>query len=92
MWLLKSIKISKKREKLPQLHILSNKLFELPQGLSKKQRLDIFEEYFTFVFVRHPFDRLASAYQDKVLDTNYAGWHKKIPKNYTREPKDKVHV
>ena len=29
-----------------------------------------------------------SAYQDKVLDTNYLFWHKLIPKDFQKEPKE----
>ena len=32
----------------------------------------------SFTFVRHPFVRLVSTYQNKVVDGNHALWRKKI--------------
>ena len=45
-------------------------------------------EYFSFFFVREPFERLASAYEDKIVRTNYHGWRDKIPKDYEKVPKE----
>ena len=45
--------------------------------------MTIIGDTFSFLFVRHPFVRLASTYQDKVLDNseaNYKDWVKGIPK------------
>ena len=42
------------------------------------------EDYFSFFFVREPFERLASAYEDKIVRSRYHGWREKIPKNYTQ--------
>ena len=42
------------------------------------------EDYFSFFFVREPFERLASAYEDKIVRSSYHGWREKIPKNYTQ--------
>jgi hypothetical protein len=34
--------------------------------------------YFAFSFVRHPYDRLVSAYNDKILNKNDKGYHRLI--------------
>ena len=42
--------------------------FRIFQELQLKEKAKIFDSYFKIVGVRHPFDRLESAYMDKVLD------------------------
>ena len=56
----------------------------LDYGIGDK--LTILKNVFSFTFVRHPFVRLVSTYQDKVIDNNYRHWREIIPKNYTRVP------
>ena len=46
-------------------------------GQAKKRK--VFDNLFSFTFVRHPFLRLVSAYKDKVAnDEHYRAWRKKL--------------
>ena len=44
---------------------------------TKSQSLDL-SHYFAFSFVRHPYDRLVSAYNDKILSKDDKGYHRVI--------------
>ena len=56
--------------------------------VSASEQLAIFPHLFSFTFVRHPLVRLASTYQDKVVDHDYAKWREKILKDYALEAND----
>ena len=56
--------------------------FEVPPLFKLKPSQNI-EDFFTFSFVRHPFERLISAFQDKVSsDQGYKNLHFEIGKKY----------
>lgn len=46
---------------------LMETLTQLPKSSTDKQRLAFMKRFHKVIFVRHPFTRLVSAYQDKVL-------------------------
>ena len=52
------------------LHERTKEVFTLPYGrhISGADRHKLFKDSFKFVFVRHPYLRLVSAYQNKVVD------------------------
>jgi len=45
---------------------------DLFNRLSSSAKQRVLSTYFKFMFVRHPFERLVSAHQDKFVDTKYA--------------------
>ena len=54
-----------------QLHAQLPNEFKATRG----QPLDI-SHYFAFSFVRHPYDRLVSAYNDKIISKNDKGYYR----------------
>ena len=48
-------------------HAAAQRLFQMPMKWPGGKEL--FDRLFSFVFVRHPFVRLVSAYQDKVISS-----------------------
>ena len=72
-----------------ELHSAINPIFSSKNVDASHQKLSKFlfmEKYFTFVFVRHPLDRLVSAYIDKVLNTKntyYAYVRKALLQKYS---------
>ena len=56
-----------------QLHAQLPNEFKATRG----QPLDL-SHYFAFSFVRHPYDRLVSAYNDKIISKNDKGYHRVI--------------
>ena len=54
-----------------QLHAQLPNEFKATRG----QPLDL-SHYFAFSFVRHPYDRLVSAYNDKILSKNDKGYYR----------------
>ena len=57
----------------PKLHAQIPNEFKATRG----QPLDL-SHYFAFSFVRHPYDRLVSAYNDKILSKNDKGYHRLV--------------
>jgi len=68
------------------LHSIVPELFKLPAALRKYSELrNLVEKSISFSVVRHPFERLVSAYQDKVIDRrdkHYAYVTKKLDFQY----------
>ena len=52
----------------------------LPQELTYKEKLLLLNNSLKITFVRHPFVRLVSSYQDKVVEHNHNNWRQKILK------------
>ena len=50
-----------------RFHAAAQRLFQMPMKWPGGKEL--FDRLFSFVFVRHPFVRLVSAYQDKVISS-----------------------
>ncbi|XP_059078544.1 carbohydrate sulfotransferase 8-like [Tigriopus californicus] len=63
-----------------ELHLLMKHVYRLPKILDTLDQVAILSQTYSFTFVRHPMIRLASTYQDKVLDASdikqYKGWSK----------------
>ena len=61
----------------------NNKLHNaIPREFKANQDLLDLSGYFTFSFVRHPYDRLVSAYYDKVVNSDYHEIAVKIRKHF----------
>ena len=59
-------------------HVIMRKFFNLPESLTYVQKLLFLNDSLRITFVRHPFVRLVSTYQDKVVDHDYSKWREKI--------------
>ena len=44
----------------------------------------LIQDHFGFLFVRHPFSRLVSAYRDKVLFNTYRNWSEMVTKDFQK--------
>ena len=42
------------------------------------------QDHFGFLFVRHPFSRLVSAYRDKVLFNTWRSWPERVQKDFQK--------
>ena len=49
-------------------------LYGLPLSLKDSEVKLVLERAFSFYFVRHPFERLVSAFRDKIINTDYQHW------------------
>ena len=76
------------KNKKNQISNLKKKNFyKHPQNLGKKKSSHVLHEFFVFTFVRNPYDRVLSAYLDKVVNSD-AKRHlitKRLKKNYYEE-------
>lgn len=72
-----------KMEPLPQnlvdswtkkLHNYMRNLYNLPEKLTTTEKMELLNDSLKVTFVRHPFVRLVSAFQDKTRDHNYRDW------------------
>ena len=71
------------------MHLKTIQIFSLnSHKLDLEEKKSIIRESLSFFFVRHPFERLVSAYRNKVLEYNFQNWRGRTPKNFTREPKE----
>ena len=50
----------------------------IPQELTYNEKILLFNHSLKITFVRHPFVRLVSSYQDKVLEHDHKSWRSKI--------------
>ena len=48
--------------------------FNFPKELTVEEKMLFLNQSLKITFVRHPFVRLVSTFQDKVIDTNYQNW------------------
>lgn len=62
------------------MHVMSNR--------STGEKLNLMEESFSFMYVRHPFVRLVSTFQNKVIDVNYRKWKTKLSKEFNVSAKE----
>ena len=63
-------------------------MFKFPTSLPGDEQRTLFSKLLSFTFVRHPFTRLVTAYQHKVLKNNYQGWRDKIPQDTNIGPEE----
>jgi hypothetical protein len=59
-------------------------LSSLPEAMSAIDKTRILDEKLKITFVRHPFVRLVSCYQDKVVDHNYHNWRNLVWKAFLK--------
>jgi len=92
-WLINYLKLSNSTTdpKNGNLHTKITNLF--PPPATFKLRKKIFSESVKFIIVRHPFERLVSAYRDKLAgfsrNEHYLTMRKHIIKKYRKKTKDK---
>lgn len=95
-WLLNYFKMSNSSSnpKEGNLHTKITNLF--PPPATFKLRKQIYSESVKFIIVRHPFERLVSAYRDKLAgytrNEHYLQMRKVIIKNYRRNKSDKSSI
>ena len=57
-----------------KLHKYMRYFFNFPKELTVEEKMLFLNQSLKITFVRHPFVRLVSTFQDKVIDTNYQNW------------------
>ena len=58
-----------------QFHKYMKEIYNVPRLLKYEEKMAFLNNSMKVTFVRHPFIRLASAYQDKIVDHPYKNWH-----------------
>ena len=62
-----------------RLHDYMRWFFNFPEELTFREKMLFLNQSLKITFVRHPFVRLVSTFQDKVIDhPDYKGWKEKI--------------
>jgi len=95
-WLLNYFKLSNSSSspKEGNLHTKITNLF--PPPATSKLRKQIYSESVKFIIVRHPFERLVSAYRDKLAgytrNEHYLQMRKVIIKNYRKDKSDRSSI
>ena len=56
------------------LHYHMRKLYNLPRNVSYEKKVALLNDALKVTFVRHPFVRLVSTYQDKLIEQNFLNW------------------
>ena len=56
------------------LHSHMRKLYNLPRNVPYEKKVALLNDALKVTFVRHPFVRLVSTYQDKLTEQNFHGW------------------
>ena len=57
-----------------KFHNYMKKMYNLPHSLTFNEKMALLNDSMKVTFVRHPFVRLVSAYQDKIVDHPYKNW------------------
>jgi hypothetical protein len=74
---------------LGKYHQLIPMLTNFSPRLNLQDKLTLLDSMTTVTFVRHPFVRLVSAFQDKVVDSNHRNWRRKVsqfPTSHEKQP------
>ena len=61
-----------------KFHLYIRSFYHLPEILTQREKKLFLNESMKITFVRHPFVRLVSTFQDKVLDHNHRNWREKL--------------
>ena len=73
-----------------KLDLQMRKFYLLPKKLTYEEKMLLLNHSLKITFVRHPFVRLVSTYQDKVLENNYMNWRPKILEKSSIEKASKL--
>ena len=73
-----------------KLDLEMRRFYLLPQELPYEEKMLLLNHSLKITFVRHPFVRLVSTYQDKVLENNYNNWRPKILEKSSIEKASKL--
>ena len=73
-----------------KLDLQMRKFYLLPKKLTYEEKMLLLNHSLKITFVRHPFVRLVSTYQDKVLENNYNNWRPKILEKSSIEKASKL--
>lgn len=61
-------------------------MYKIPEEFTRPEKLQLLNSAFKVSFVRHPFVRLVSSYQDKAIHMNYSGWRQQCLKFTSKTP------
>ena len=73
-----------------KLDLQMRRFYLLPKELTYEEKMLLLNHSLKITFVRHPFVRLVSTYQDKVLEHNYMNWRPKILEKSSIEKASKL--
>ena len=63
-----------------KFHEYMRAFYNLPKELTRQEKMLFLNDSLKITFVRHPFVRLVSTYQDKIIDHKYKKWRKEMSK------------